>query len=93
MDNKRINLDYFVKCPRCKVDVKKKNLKKHEKHHKKKDEKKLNSRPRLCDMPQEKRRKWLDSLDKPDREFSQDVYSRGKVVRGGAYGLGRNRRN
>lgn len=87
----------FVPCPRCKIEVKRKNLKKHSKKHTKKhnniDETTVTMRPRLCDMSPTKRRRYLDSLDRPEKEYTQDIYSRGMVVSGGAYGLGKNRRH
>lgn len=50
-------------------------------------------RPRLCDMSPAKRKRYLDSLGRPEKEYTEDVYSRGMVVSGGAYGLGKNRKH
>lgn len=56
-------------------------------------DKKLEPRPSLRFMGTAKRRRYLDSLDKPDREWSSDVMDSGRVYSGGGYGLGRNRKH
>lgn len=35
----------------------------------------------------------LNRLFGPDREYSEDIFERGRVVQGGGYGLGNNRRH
>tara|TARA_R110002049_G_scaffold164169_1_gene330193 strand:+ start:621 stop:902 length:282 start_codon:yes stop_codon:yes gene_type:complete len=87
------NPDEIVVCHKCKGDVKKKNLKRHLRKHKKLDEAKKASRPRLCDMNPAERKRCLNALDRPDREYSQDAYRRGKIISAGAYGLGKNRKH
>jgi predicted ATP-dependent serine protease len=87
------NSDEYTKCTKCNSFVKNKNLKKHARNHKKADQVKANARPRLCDMSSSDRKKWLVSLDRPDKEFSKDIFSRGKVLNGGSYGLGKSRKH
>ena len=91
------NRDEFIPCPKCKIVVKRKNLKKHSKRHTKKHnnigDTTVTIRPRLCDMSPAKRKRYLDSLGRPEKEYTEDLYSRGMVVSGGAYGLGKNRKH
>lgn len=84
--------DEFVTCPECKVQVKKHRLSKHrQKQH---VEKRMTSqRPLLKDMTPAQRKRYLDSLDRPERERSNDVMDRGMVSLGGGYGLGRSRKH
>jgi hypothetical protein len=84
--------DNYVTCPECKARVKAHRLKKH--RRKQHDKKQANpQRPLLKDMTPAQRKRYLDSLDKPEREWSSDVMDRGMVSLGGGYGLGRSRKH
>lgn len=87
--------DEFVACPDCKVQLKRKNLLKHrkKKHFEKENSKPTTPRPLLKNMTSVQRKRYLDSLDRPDREWSNDVMDRGRVSLGGGYGLGRSRKH
>ena len=55
--------------------------------------KKLAPLPSLKLMNATQRRRYLDSLDRPDRDWSSDIMDSGRVYTGGGYGLGRNRKH
>lgn len=85
----------FIKCPDCGGEVKRKNLNKHRKryHLPKPAPKPASSKPMLKYMTTAQKRRYLNSLDRPDREWSDDVMDRGRVSLGGGYGLGKNRKH
>ncbi|WP_150123519.1 hypothetical protein [Halotalea alkalilenta] len=87
-----LNPDDYISCSFCRFPVKNKNYHKHIKCHLK-DITIKSGRTKLCDMMPAQRRRWLDNLDRPDREYSEDALSPGRYLLGGSYGLGKNRKN
>lgn len=79
-----------VDCPFCKTTVHAKNLKKHFKrlHEINKNENQI-----LNKLPQEPIEPEKIKLEKPDHEYSEDIFDRAIVYSGGAYGLGKSRKH
>ena len=76
----------IVKCDICNVEINRKNLIKHKRKVHKISGVTVN-------MTNSERTRYINKLFAPDRDYSEDVFDRGRVTSGGGYGLGRSRRH
>lgn len=84
----------MIPCPICRVSVRRRNLKKHKKKaHSAKDGVAAQTR-KLGDMTYVERKQHLRRLFGPDEDRqSNDLFDSGRIVSGGAFGLGKSRKH
>ncbi|WP_299257407.1 hypothetical protein [uncultured Kushneria sp.] len=80
----------FIKCPVCKTTLNQKNLQKHlKKVH-------GNAKIPLKDTRHTEKSTYLGKKlesERPERDYSEDIFDRAIIYHGGAYGLGKNRKH
>ena len=82
-----------INCPFCKRPLIRKNLKKHlSKVHGIEEPQKKPKMENRFKTTAERERFFREKLG-PDEKYSEDIFDRGKVKQGGAFGLGKNRKH
>jgi len=82
----------IVKCSICGMSMKENKLTKHKQNiHNEYSSEQL--KLKLKKMPVSERNKFIKKVLGPEQNNSTDIFSKGRVVSGGGYGLGRNRKH
>ena|SRR5690606_2985458 len=89
---KKIEGEKIVICPICKCLIKSKNLVKHGKLKHQLFPSQISGTNKFKSN-REKESFWKSKLGPDVEDESNDVFSKGVVISGGAYGLGKNRKN